>query len=61
MFVGGVMFGLAGAVLGVGAGAAGTVAFGAPDCAGAVVVAGGAVGGGTGVAVRVRCAPAQLA
>jgi len=60
VFVGGVMFGFAGAVPGVGAGAAGTVAFGALDCAGAVVVAGGAVGVGAGVAARVRCANAQL-
>ena len=53
------MFGFAGAVPGGGAGAVGTVAFGALGCAGAVVVAGGAVGAGAGVVARVRCAAAQ--
>ena len=61
VFVGGVMFGFAGAAFGVGAGAAGTVAFGELGCAGAVVVAGGAVGAGGGVVARVRCAATQVA
>jgi hypothetical protein len=60
VFVGGVMFGFAGAVPGVGAGATGTVALGAAACAGVVVVADGAVGAGAGVVARVRCAAAQL-